>query len=168
MRTERDIPKWFYKQVEAEEQLSKKKAKGTSPSNSVHKTPYPPVNIVMPMQTPISSSMARSVPSIAPGTLPSNSTQYKRLDIPGSRDAATKKYSEWHASKADDLALKDDSRKACQVALENGLDLQQIVNRPDPGFFIEREVKIGTAYRFVDAITEWVEHHQVQMTGSAS
>jgi hypothetical protein len=168
LRTERDIPEWFYKQLEAEEQLSQKKAKGKSPSHSVHETPCPPVNIVMPMQTPVPSSMVPSVPSMAAVTLSSNPTQYKRLDIPGSRDAAVKQYSEWHASKVDDLALKDDFRKACQVALENGLDLQQIVNRPDPAFFIEREVKIGTAYRFVDDITEWVEHHQVQMTGSSS
>jgi hypothetical protein len=52
-----------------------------------------------------------------------------------------------------------------QVALQNGLDLQQIVNRPDPTFFIERVVKIGTAYRFIDDI-EWVERRR-ELIGSS-
>jgi hypothetical protein len=82
--------------------------------------------------------------------------EYKRLNIPGARDVAVFEYSEWHASKWNDEELKNDYRKACEVALKNGLDLEQIVNRPDPQFFIQREVRIGTAHRFVDDITEWV------------
>ncbi|KAF3390012.1 hypothetical protein DPV78_011859 [Talaromyces pinophilus] len=85
----------------------------------------------------------------------------KRLEIPGPRDVALRNYSEWHASNVDDYELKNDYRKACQVALENGLDLQQIFNRPDQEFFTDRKVKIGTANRFVDAddILDWVENY---------
>jgi hypothetical protein len=53
-----------------------------------------------------------------------------------------------------------------QVALKNGPDLQQIVNRPDPTLFIERVVKIGTAYRLLDDIIEWVERRR-ELIGSS-
>lgn len=61
----------------------------------------------------------------------------------------------------DDYELKNDYQKACQVALKNGLDLQQIFNRLDQKFFTDRKVKIGTANRFVDAddILDWVENY---------
>lgn len=145
--TENDIPDWFHEQLQAEEKVLKPKSK--SKSLSVHEGTCPLINIVLPTQT--------TTPIAAPSTSSPNASSHKRLDIPGPRDLAVKEYSEWHASKVHDDNLKKDYEKACQVALENGLDLQQIFSRPDPSFFIEREVKIGTAHRFVDDITEWVQ-----------
>ncbi|KAL4777906.1 hypothetical protein BJX76DRAFT_363258 [Aspergillus varians] len=105
----------------------------------------------------------------APDTLSSSTSQYKRLNVPGARDAAVSEHSEWHASKWNDEELKNDYWKACRVALKNGLDLEQMVNRSDPQFFIQREVRIGTAYRFVDDIIEWVSYYsKEQMDSSAS
>ena len=160
LRSERDIPEWFHKQLKAEEQALSSKTKDRSLSS--HGTTHPPINIVLPSQSS-PSSISAATPTPTPGSPPSKSYQHKRLQIYGPRDAAVKEYSEWHASEVDDEDLKNDFRKACQVALNNGLDLQQIVNRPDPNFFIEREIKIGTAYRFVDDIVEWVEIRREQV-----
>ncbi|KAJ5647181.1 hypothetical protein N7490_003553 [Penicillium lividum] len=154
LRSERDIPEWFYKQLKAEEQVLNTKSKDKTLSS--HGTPCPPINIVLPTQSSPSSTSTANL-ATTPGPPLSQACHHQRLQIHGSRDAAVKEYSEWHASEVDDEDLKNDFRKACHVALKNGLDLQQIVNRPDPNFFIEREVKIGTAYRFVDDIVEWVE-----------
>ncbi|KAA8643693.1 uncharacterized protein ATNIH1004_010467 [Aspergillus tanneri] len=134
LRTENDIPDWFHEQLKAEEKILKTKSKDKA-----------------------------TTPAVVPDTPPSSTSRCKRLDIAGPRDVAVRNYSEWHASKVNDYDLKNDYRKACQVALKNCLDLQQILNRPDPNFFIEREVKIGTAHRFVDDIIEWAEICKEQM-----
>jgi len=132
--TEHDIPDWFHKQLNAEELLKTKSKDKHSPA---HGGTCPPINIVLLAQTP-SSSVLATTSATAPGTPSSITSRYKRLDIPGPRDIAVRDYSEWHASKVDDNDLKNDHRKACQVALKNGLDLQQIFSHPDPTFFIER------------------------------
>ncbi|KAJ5899178.1 hypothetical protein N7495_003922 [Penicillium taxi] len=157
LHSERDIPDWFHQQLKAEEQLlnSKTNDKGLSS----YRAPCPPINIILPTQSPQTSISTPTAPS-SPLT---KRFQLKRLDISGPRDIAVKEYSEWHASEVNDEDLKNDFRKACQVALKNGLDLQQIVNRPNPKFFIERDIKIGTAHRFVDDIIEWVEIRRDQM-----
>jgi hypothetical protein len=158
LRTENDIPDWFHEQLKTEEKVLKTKSKDKG--SSAHGGTCSPINIVLPAQT-LSSPTPATTPATAPDMPPSSTLRCKRLDISGPRDVAVKKYSVWHASKVDGYDLENDYRKACQVALENGLDLQQIVNRPDPNFFIEREVKIGTAHRFVDDIIEWVENYRV-------
>jgi hypothetical protein len=160
LRSERDIPEWFYKQLHAEEQLLNSKSKDKS--LPLQGATCSPINIVLPTQSS-SCLTSASTPATAPGSPPSKTFHCKRLHISGPRDAAVREYSEWHASEVDDEDLKNDYRKACQVALKNGLDLQQIVNRPDPSFFIDREVKIGTAHRFVDDIMEWVESRREPM-----
>jgi hypothetical protein len=81
---------------------------------------------------------------------------------------AVSEYSEWHASKWNDKVLRNDYRNACQAALRNDLDPEQIVNRPDPQFFIQREVRIGTAYRFVDDIIECVGSQCKEQMDSSS
>jgi hypothetical protein len=49
-----------------------------------------------------------------------------RLDIPGHRDVAVKKYTEWQQLQVQDLSLKNEFRKACYAVLVEGLDLEQI------------------------------------------
>ncbi|CAG7997438.1 unnamed protein product [Penicillium salamii] len=44
--------------------------------------------------------------------------------------------------------------KACDVTLANSLDLEQIHEDHDAGFFIEKKVAVGIARRFVRDITD--------------
>ena len=50
------------------------------------------------------------------------------------------------------------------MALQHGLDLQQIHDDQDPDFFILRGIKIGVARRFIRDIEYWVQQ-QVAATG---
>ncbi|KAF7588282.1 hypothetical protein BBP40_005936 [Aspergillus hancockii] len=77
--------------------------------------------------------------------------------IPGPRDEAVKAYSKWQQSNVADGVLKESFQKACDVALENGLDLEQVYNDQDPDFFIKNGIKIGIARRFVSDITDWLK-----------
>ncbi|KAA8641564.1 uncharacterized protein ATNIH1004_011700 [Aspergillus tanneri] len=131
LRTENDIPDWFHEQLKAEEKVLKTKSKDKG--SLAHGGTCSPINIVLPAQA--LSSIPATTQAAVPDTPPSSTSRCKRLDIAGPRDVAVRNYSEWHASKVDDYDLKNDYRKACQVALKNGLDLQQILNRPDPNFF---------------------------------
>ncbi|KAJ0272113.1 hypothetical protein COL940_010632 [Colletotrichum noveboracense] len=79
------------------------------------------------------------------------------LDIPGLRDDAMKLYTEWHCSKVRDEGLKLDFRRACDVALEDGLDLELIHQGEDAAFFVERGVRRGVALRFTQDITKWAQ-----------
>jgi hypothetical protein len=85
----------------------------------------------------------------------------KNLNIPGPRDDAVKEYTEWQQSNVTDEKLKADFQKACEVALENGLDLEQVYKDQDPDFFIKRGVKIGIARHFVDDISIWAKRYEV-------
>ncbi|EEA21493.1 conserved hypothetical protein [Talaromyces marneffei ATCC 18224] len=158
LRTEDDIPDWFQEQLKAEERVLKTKSKDKD--SPVSKGTYSLIQIVVPAQ-PLLSSASATTPAGVPDTSSASTRRCKRLEIPGPRDIALRNYSEWYVSNVDDYELKNDYRKACQVALENGLDLQQIFNCPDQKFFTDRKVKIGTANRFVDAddILDWVENY---------
>jgi hypothetical protein len=72
-------------------------------------------------------------------------------------DIAVSKYSCWQQSRGDCETLKDDIKKACDLAIKNGLDLNQIHEDQDPDFFIKHGVKVGVARRFVSDIRDWVE-----------
>jgi hypothetical protein len=79
------------------------------------------------------------------------------LEIPGLRDLAVAEYSDWQQSQVDDEKLKAEFRKARDAALEDGLDLMQVHEDQDPGFFIKNGVKRGIARRFVGDIEYWVK-----------
>ncbi|KAJ5642219.1 hypothetical protein N7490_006219 [Penicillium lividum] len=53
--------------------------------------------------------------------------------------------------------LKDDICKARDLALANGLDLQQIHSDQDPDFFIKQGISVGVARRFVSEIIQWAK-----------
>jgi hypothetical protein len=77
------------------------------------------------------------------------------LVIPGPREAAVRDYCKWLESRGTDEEYKADFRKICQVTLENHLDLELILEDPDPSFFVQRGIQIGTARRFLRDINEW-------------
>jgi hypothetical protein len=117
-------------------------------------TPFLPINItnVLPHshQSPMASS---SEPTPAAEVRPFGDTC---LDIPGLRDHAVKEYSEWQQSNVGDEILRAEFAKACEVALQDGLDLEQVHEDQDPGFLSGRGVKRGIARRFVNDIERWV------------
>jgi hypothetical protein len=45
--------------------------------------------------------------------------------------------------------------------LDDGLDLEQVYQDQDPGFFIRSGVKRGVARRFVSDIEEWVKQYKL-------
>jgi hypothetical protein len=95
-------------------------------------------------------------------TSPSNlnqSADTSRLGITGARDAAVQSYSNWQQSQVDDPVWKDEFQKACGVALDDCLDLEQINEDKDPNYFKERGVKWGIARRFVNDIKYWADNY---------
>ncbi|KAE9565922.1 hypothetical protein CGMCC3_g17901 [Colletotrichum fructicola] len=79
------------------------------------------------------------------------------FDIPGLRDDAMKLYTEWQCSKIRDEGLKLDFCRACDVALEDGLDLKLIHQGEDAAFFVERGVRRGIALWFIQDIKKWAQ-----------
>jgi hypothetical protein len=99
-----------------------------------------------------------TTPSGAPAAFPpSSDARHDPISIPGRLDVAVEEYSDWHQSRVSSKILKDHIKKARDVALANGLDLNQIHEDQDPGFFIKNGVKVGVARRFVSDIGEWVK-----------
>jgi hypothetical protein len=72
---------------------------------------------------------------------------------------AVKRYSDWQCSQVGDEALKIEYRKACDLTLADGLDLEQVYKDQDAGFYIENGVKRGIARRFVSDIETWAKQH---------
>lgn len=70
------------------------------------------------------------------------------LEIPGHRDGAVKEYGEWQASNVTDDTLKAASRQACDVMLENGLDLEQVYRDQDPEIYHRQGNKNGNRDTF--------------------
>lgn len=87
-----------------------------------------------------------------------NPSTIDQLEIPGPRDLAVKGYSEWQQSHVTDEGLKDAFRQACEVMLDDGLDLEQVYIDRDPEFFIGKGIKKGIARRFVEDIQSWVQN----------
>lgn len=80
-----------------------------------------------------------------------------RLEIPGLRDIAVKRYCDWQCSQVSDEALKMAYWKACDLTLADGLDLEQVFKDQDAAFYIDNGVKRGIARRFVSDIGTWAQ-----------
>jgi hypothetical protein len=158
LRTHDDVPEDLCEQLYAEEQQRLERRQGQSGMSA---TTYPPINItnVLPAQSPqpsiITSSAATPVSHAS-----SCAISTRRLDIPGLRDVAVNEYSGWQQSNVSDEILKAEFQRACDVALEDGLDLEQVYEDQDPEFFIKHGVKRGIARRFVNDIEDWVKRYK--------
>ncbi|OJD20431.1 hypothetical protein ACJ73_08236, partial [Blastomyces percursus] len=160
LETHDDVPGMICEQLYAEEQqrLEKGRPRGSNPLAT--NTPYP-INInILPTQSPHTSMLETPTPATPPSlnTHPSDCPK-----IPGPRDEAVKAYTQWQELNVTDDVLKEDFRKARDVALANGLDLEQVYNDQDPEFFIKNGIKIGIARCFVSDITEWVKQREEVM-----
>ncbi|KAJ5174794.1 uncharacterized protein N7482_000671 [Penicillium canariense] len=80
------------------------------------------------------------------------------LEIPGPRDVAVEEYGERQQSNVTDDNLKAAFRQACNVTLEDGLDLKQVYKDQDPEFFIGKGIKKDIARRFVEDIPGLVQN----------
>jgi hypothetical protein len=85
----------------------------------------------------------------------------EKLKIRGPRDTAVRVYCAWQESNVVNENLKANFRKARDLAISNGYDLDQVDSEQDPGFFVEflkqNGVIVGIARRFVSDIRDWVE-----------
>ncbi|KAJ5888514.1 hypothetical protein N7495_008555 [Penicillium taxi] len=108
------------------------------------------------LQTSLASGNSHPViPVISP--LPSPTpADANRLTILGPRDDAVREYTAWQETNVANDVLKAEFRHACEIALANGLDLEQIHEDKNPSFFTSEGIKIGIARRFVNDIGEWV------------
>jgi hypothetical protein len=86
-----------------------------------------------------------------------------QLNICGLRDVAVQEYTLWQISQVSNETQKAEYQKACDVALADCLDLEQIYQDRDLDFFIERGVKRGVARHFVGDIECWAQRYKRQV-----
>lgn len=155
-----DVPDSIREKLYIQEQQRLERQKGS------HQTAagYPPINItnVLPAQSSSASVPNTPTPTSAMGP---EKIPAVCLDIPGLRDLAVAEYSDWQQSYVNDERLKAEFRKARDIALEDGLDLIQVHEDQDPGFFIKNGVKRGVARRFVADIISWVKQYKYNIEG---
>lgn len=137
--------------MEEQQRLEKGKRKGGPVLRPG--VPYPPINITVLSSQSSAPEMETSASKMAGDPIITSP-----LDIPGPRDIAVKEYGEWQQPNIADDDLKAAFRQACDVTLEDGLDLKQVYKDQDPEFFIDKGIKKGIARRFVEDIPGWVEN----------
>jgi hypothetical protein len=119
-----------------------------------------PINITNVMPTcaghPLDDNNARAPSGSAQGSLYAP----KYLSIPGMRDVNVRKYCNWHCSKNDNYVWKMEYEKACDLTLDEGLDLEQIRLDQEAQFFMDKGVK-GIAKRWVSDIEVWFHNVKV-------
>lgn len=152
----KNIPETVYDELykkEQERQKRQRKDKCKEAQIIGTEVSYPFCNIynILPSQ-PIAQGFDISDPKAAVEQM-----TLSPLEIPGPRDVAVKKYSEWQKSNVENDTLKSAFRQVYDVILDNGFDLEQVYKDQDPKFFIEKGIKIGTARRFVEDIGKWAE-----------
>ena len=151
LETHDDIPDSLREQLYAEEnERSSRQRSHHAPSGPL----CPPINItVLPNQ----GSQPLLTDAVDAATCPSKIAIPDLLEIPGLHDVAVEEYSDWQQSRVSREILKGDIRKARDLALANGLDLQQIHGDQDPDFFIKQGISVGVARRFVSEIAQWAK-----------
>ena len=107
------------------------------------------------MQDAVLSDMSTSAPQ-------TRASSTDRLNISVFLDVAVTEYTEWQQSRMKDNSLKSEFRKACTIALADGLDLEQVYEETDPDFFVRHGVKRGIVRRFVCDIKVWVEQYRCE------
>jgi hypothetical protein len=155
LRSHDDVPEHVREQLFAEEWQRLERQPNLPVSAP---TPFPPINITNVLPASHQSSIASSVDSST--SLKAHPANIISLDIPGPRDVAVRLYSEWQQSNVADERLKTEFQKACDVSLDDGLDLEQVYEDQDPEFFIQSGVKRGVARRFVRDIAGWSKRYK--------
>jgi hypothetical protein len=154
LRSHDDVPEDIRQQLYAEEQQRLERHQKATTVSSAN---LPPINITNVLPGPthqpiLSSSSMADQPLVAPPPTP--------LVIPGLRDVAVKEYSDWQQSQVSDQTLKAEFQKACDIALADGFDLEQIHKDQNPSFFTDNGIKTGVARRFISDIEYWVRQNK--------
>ncbi|KAF3359142.1 PKHD-type hydroxylase ofd1 [Verticillium dahliae VDG1] len=136
--------------AEEAQEISRKRKRRTSSSADSR-----PVSItnVMPPHSSRRSDSCDARPTSEPADTASQVPSY--LGLTGMRDVNVTEYCTWHCSKVSNNVWKQEFQKACRLALEEGLDLEQIRMDQDADFFIEKGVKAGIARRWVNDVEIW-------------
>ncbi|KAG7420486.1 hypothetical protein Forpi1262_v016332 [Fusarium oxysporum f. sp. raphani] len=114
-----------------------------------------PVNITNVMPTRTGHSSDDNDTRTPSGSAEGSRYAPKYLGIPGMRDVNVNKYCIWHCSKNANNVWKMEYKKACDLTLAEGLDLEQIRLDQDAQFFIDKGVKKGIAKRWVSDVEVW-------------
>ena len=69
-------------------------------------------------------------------------------------------YSEWQQSNVFDEGQKREYQKACNIILDDGLDLEQVSEAHEVDFLIRNGVKRGAAWRYVHNIPVWAKRQK--------
>ncbi|KAI9778682.1 MAG: hypothetical protein M1839_007913 [Geoglossum umbratile] len=133
LRTHDDVPEDIRQQLYAEEQQRLERQQKTT---NVSSSNIPPINITNVLPGPSHQPFVSASPM---GTPPPVAPPITRLVVPGFRDIALKEYCDWQQSKVVDETLKAEYQKAYDVALEHGLDLEQIHMKQNSSFFVDQE-----------------------------
>ncbi|EXK77146.1 hypothetical protein FOQG_18140 [Fusarium oxysporum f. sp. raphani 54005] len=133
-----------------EEQSIQRKRKRRSSSTDAR-----PVNITNVMPTRTGHSSDDNDTRTPSGSAEGSRYAPKYLGIPGMRDVNVNKYCIWHCSKNANNVWKMEYKKACDLTLAEGLDLEQIRLDQDAQFFIDKGVKKGIAKRWVSDVEVW-------------
>jgi hypothetical protein len=144
LQTHEDVPEDIRQKLYDEEKKSLERHK--KPTTSVASLPIPITITVLPG------------PAATPAAdMPSKCTLIDRLNIPGLLEKHVEEYCAWHESRVKTLAWKEDCKKACDVMIKHGVDLDQIRWDPDPKFLTDEGVSKGTAKRVVSDIDYWFD-----------
>lgn len=120
-------------------------------------------NVIPPYCSP-STGPDLATPTHNPDLPAHPSAKRRRLRITGSRDSALQDYCRWQQSQVDDSRLKEDFRKACDIATTHALDLELLHEDGDATTFTAEGVRNGTAKRFIRDIVDWaVEYGRGEM-----
>ncbi|CAG8254824.1 unnamed protein product [Penicillium salamii] len=155
LETHADIPDSVREQLYAEDnqRLDKKKK---AAENSTMGSMCPPINITV---LPAGSSQ-QSIHPPANDAMPTGPGCTESIMVDGLLDVAVDEYTEWQQSRVSNETFRENINKARDVTLENCLDLMQIYEDQDPGFFVKHGVKVGAARRFVRDIGLWVKRRK--------
>jgi hypothetical protein len=151
--THEDVPSDVREQLYAEEEHNKKRRKKRS---ALASGSFPPINIAKVLLTPPSTYSADTPAS----TTAARMGQHQKpasLALPVPRDRHVRRYADWQCNQVEDEALKQEFGNAHDITLSEGLDLEQLHEDEDPGFFIDRGVKLRIAQRFVRDIEALAE-----------
>jgi hypothetical protein len=74
---------------------------------------------------------------------------------------AVQTYSEWQKSRVVNETLKAEYQNACDITLDDGLELEHVHEEQDPGFFTRCGVKRGVARRWTRGIEEWAKRYKL-------
>lgn len=132
LRTHDDVPDDIREQLYAEEQQRLQR----QPRSTNASTPsFPPINITNVLPSSYSSPTVSTLdPALTAAHSRANGVY---LNIPGPRDLAVRRYSEWQQTQVVDENLKIEFQKACNVTLDDGADLELVYDDQDPGFFVQ-------------------------------